>query len=526
MKNFLSTLYLLVFCIHCFGQASVRKLPTSINHPAINVSNPYMSFDGDALVFLSDNSEDYLLTPFFTFRAINGDWREPAALPRLVYNKLCYLRGYALDPDGKTLYFSTIKSPGVGGYDLWTSKRRGASWGAPENIGYPINTRGNEACATLTPDGKTIYFMRCDKMNQEGASQCTLWIARKQANGKWGEPEALPDYINTGNSQTPRIMADGETLIFSSDQFKGNKGGMDLYLSRYLDGQWTQPQPLDFVNTERDDQYVSVNGLGRYLLRDSPGTRKSELVEYLIPKQLRPKGVMRIDGVVTAADGGKALAYLSVIDLSNGKRVFSGRPMADGSFTIFLQEGSRYELAINPEKGNVSFYSQSFDLTTEDIPQFTKIKATLKPITSGDEISLDQVSFKPNSAMLTQSSNEELKRVARLIKGNPNLKFELQVMLIGYHEDSIRSGPDLTEVTYDSAKIMIDDIDSLGQKYQRDSITVRTVYHNDQTQKQANTIIDFLNTEGIPREQITIFVNARPEALEEKRKVFVKIRVL
>ena len=523
MKNFLLIGCLWLCSYYSFSQASIRKLPTSINHPAINVSTPYMSFDGDALLFLSDNAEDYVLTPFFTYRENNGDWKEPAKLPAQIHNKLSYLGGFTLDTEGKSLYYTTIKSPGVGGFDIWTAQRSGASWGAPKNLGAPINSKGNEASATVTPDGKMMYFMRCDKMDQKSASGCKIMVARKNKLGQWDEPEELPATINTGNSQTPRIMADSETLIFSSDQF-GGKGGMDLFVSRYQDGQWSTPKPLEFVNTEKNDQYISVNGLGRYLLRDSPGARKSELVEYLIPKGLRPKGVMRVDGKVTDVSGGTISSYLSVMDLTTNTRVFNGRPAADGSFTVYLLEGSKYRLSVDPEKSNVSFYTKDFDLMKEDIPQFEKIKVTLKEVQSGDELNLNQVSFKPNSSELEPSSYNELKQLARVIKSSPGMKFEIQVMLIGYEEDTVRTSVDLTEMVYDSVHLIVDEIDSLGQLYQRDSIFTRISYHNDRTQKQAQAVIGYLGSEGITEENLSFLVNARPEAVEEKRKTVIKAR--
>src|SRR5690606_2037337 len=280
----------LVLATDVHGQAKVRKLSTILNHPSLNLHAPYISADANAIVFISDNAEDYVLTPFFSFRE-NADWQAPQVLPRNVHTRLNFLRGYGLSADGGLLFVSTMKTPGVGGFDIWMSEWKGA-WANPVNLGAPINSRQHEACASLTTDGKTMYFMRCEKMDQNKADLCKIFRVDKQPTGRWGEPVELPAHINTGNSQTPRIMADSETLIFSSDKM-GGKGGMDLFMTRFQDGEWTKPVPLDFVNTEKNDQYVSVTGLGRYLLRDSPGARKYELVEYLIPQELRPHGMMK-----------------------------------------------------------------------------------------------------------------------------------------------------------------------------------------------------------------------------------------
>ena len=98
---------------------------------------------------------------------------------------------------------------------------------------------------------------------------------------------------------------------------------------------------------------------------------------------------------------------------------------------------------------------------------------------------------------LEPTSENELKRLVRLIKANPQLNFEIQVMLNGYEEDSVRSSDDLTEVLVDSIKTQIDDIDSLGQLYKRDTIVSRTLYHNNRTQLQANSIVEYIAKSGI-----------------------------
>jgi hypothetical protein len=521
--------YILVaFCVlsvssNVFAQAKVRKLPNSINHPSINVFSPYVSADGNSLVYISDNAEDNILTPFYTFREGSSDWRTPQVLPKIIYSSLSFLRGYSLSADGKKILYSTMKSPGVGGFDLWWSEWKGSTWSEPANFFIPINSKGHEGSPSLTTDGNTLYFMRCEKMDQSKADNCKIFKASKKPNGQWDEPVELPTQINTGNSQAPRIMADGETLIFSSNKMETGKGGMDLYMTRLINNSWSKPIPLDFVNTEKDDQYVSVTALGRYLLRDSPGARKSELVEYLIPNELRPKGMMKLEGKITSGSMPLAPSYISVVDLVTNKRIHSSRPAADGSFLIYLREGTRYELSIDPEQNNVSYFAKVFDLTSDKIPQVERFNATLKPLNVGDELALEMIAFKPGSSNIDMNASaNELKRFLRLANGNPSMKFEFQILLNGYKEDGIRSDVDLTELVYDSIQTQYEKIDSLGQPYQRDTVMVKTRYHNDRTHAQAKALIDYFVKQGVSETRFSYRVNAIPATLPEDKKLTVK----
>ncbi|MGC1241897.1 MAG: hypothetical protein WA874_09920 [Chryseosolibacter sp.] len=512
--------------VEAMSQAKVRKMSTVINHPSLNVYAPYVSADANAIVFLTDNAEDNALTPFFSLRENTADWKEPQVLPKYINTRLNFLRGYGLSADGGTLYFSTMKSPGVGGFDICSSDWKGA-WANPVNLGAPINSRAHEACPSVTPDGKTMYFMRCEKMDQIRADRCRIFRVDKKTNGLWGEPAELSETINTGNSQSPRIMADGETLIFSSDQMGSSKGGMDLYMSKFRDGNWTAPVPMSFANTEKDDQYVSVTGLGRYLLRDSPGPRKSELVEYLIPDALRPKGMMKIDGTVVDAQGQPVQAYISLVDIATGKRVYNGRPNRDGTFLLYAMEGSRYDLSIDPEHGNKTYFSKVFDLTTDRIPQVEKVHAVLKTVLPDDELILSGINFRESTGEIDLATSErELKRFARVVTSNPDLKFEVHVVFEGYKEDSIQSDPDLTEMRVDTVGWKYIDIDTLGQLYERDTVSTKVIYHNDRTVAQVQSIIAYLISSGASEQNVVGFANIIPATMPENKKTLVKARVI
>jgi peptidoglycan-associated lipoprotein len=97
----------------------------------------------------------------------------------------------------------------------------------------------HEACATFTPDGKTMVFAKGNtKHRKKGGIDVDLYISRYR-NGVWSE--ATPININTTfkdeNSpearryswdSTPSFSADGRTIYFSSNR-KGGYGGNDIY---------------------------------------------------------------------------------------------------------------------------------------------------------------------------------------------------------------------------------------------------------------------------------------------------------
>ncbi len=520
MKRLLAIVCFSQIFLTAFSQAKIRKLPTSINNPTMNVSAPFISLDGLTILFTSDYADDGTLV-YFSQRE-NADWKTPVELPKLLNSRTNFAKGYSLSANGKILYISSIKSGGVGGYDLWASELTGASWGQLKNLFLPVNTKSNEACATFTTDGNTLYFMRCEKMSMQKGERCKIFVSRKKPTGQWEEPTELPANVNTGNSQTPRIMADAETLIFSSDKILPNKGGMDLYVTKFQNGVWSDPLPIEVVNTEKDDQYVTAQANGRYIMKEAPGKFKSEIVEFLLPDELRPRGVMKVDLNAKDITGAPATAYVSVTNLFDNKRIFSGKPEADGSFFFYLLEGGAYEVSVDPEDGSFTYYSKQYDLMENNSLRNDKVDVVLKQLSDGDELMLEALQFKPNSIELNHAASE-LRRLSRLIKSSPQLNFEIQLLLSGFVEDSVQSAPDLTEMVTDSTNIVLETVDSLGQLVTRDSLIVKTMYHNDRTEKQANTIIDQLVALGVDRNNLSLFVNARPEDVIENRRTTVKL---
>ena len=84
------------------SQAKLRRMPPNLNHPAINNSAPFISLDGNSMVYIADVGEDNGLTMNYTTR--NGvNWADPVTMPKIVNGRLNFLKGYALSPDGKTL---------------------------------------------------------------------------------------------------------------------------------------------------------------------------------------------------------------------------------------------------------------------------------------------------------------------------------------------------------------------------------------------------------------------------------------
>ena len=132
----------------------------------------------------------------------------------------------ALSVDGQTLFFVSDRPGGYGGTDIWMCRRIDGTWSKPENLGAIINTSGNEAGPFLHYDNQTLYFSSTGHTGMGGSD---LFVSRRQTDGCWSEPENLGYPINTENDESRLVVsADGRTAYFASDHL-GGMGKNDIY---------------------------------------------------------------------------------------------------------------------------------------------------------------------------------------------------------------------------------------------------------------------------------------------------------
>lgn len=116
-------------------------------------------------------------------------------------------------------------------------------WGESGPPSLPEFLSEDVGSAAMAPDGRTLYFSRCQNYNHDYGfldQDCRIYFSNYQ-NGIWTEPKPLPERVSPrGASSThPHVFhANGqEVLVFSSNR-PGGQGNMDLwYCTRAIDAQ-------------------------------------------------------------------------------------------------------------------------------------------------------------------------------------------------------------------------------------------------------------------------------------------------
>jgi hypothetical protein len=150
----------------------------------------------------------------------------------------------AISCDGRTLYFASNRSGGVGGTDLYVCERQpDGTWGDAVNLGANINSKLDEEAPFITNDGQTLYF---SSNGHPGMGDQDIFMSWKDEDGQWSLPINLGPPVNSAFRELGFFLtADGQTGYFASDRPEANEGGLDIFRFR-LDTQ-LYSRPITFV---------------------------------------------------------------------------------------------------------------------------------------------------------------------------------------------------------------------------------------------------------------------------------------
>ncbi|MBN2730010.1 MAG: PD40 domain-containing protein [Bacteroidales bacterium] len=119
-------------------------------------SQPSIGPDGRTIYFTSARDGD--MDIYVSYFGDNGRWSTPVLLPSNINTDRSEMSPF-IHPDGQTLYFTSDGHLGMGGFDIFISRKIGDNqWSDPVNIGYPINSHRDEAFLFVSASGETAYF--------------------------------------------------------------------------------------------------------------------------------------------------------------------------------------------------------------------------------------------------------------------------------------------------------------------------------------------------------------------------------
>ncbi len=334
-------------------KVNISKLGSNINSEFTEY-NPVVSADESVMAFtaLRPNTgktrtgDKYVEEIYISYNE-TGNW----SMPKLVeVNTTSNIGTAGISVDGQQMMIF-IGDRSSGG--LYTIDKSVEGWTRPAPIGDGVNSRYLETTASISPDGKTIYF---SSNRPGGYGGLDIYTSNKQSNGTWSKPVNLGPTINSKYDEEGPFIHPGQSMLFFSSNRPESIGGWDIFKTVKENGKWLEPQNMGYpINTTANDNYFTLiaDGSRGYFSSDRKGTTGgSDIYVMDMPENFGTIPLTMIKGRILNADTNKPLKTLiyMVDNETNTKLDYVYHPNPEtGDYLVILPPDKNYDMIIESE---------------------------------------------------------------------------------------------------------------------------------------------------------------------------------
>lgn len=444
--------------------------------------NPVLSADESVMAFtaLRPNTgktrtgDKFIEEVYITYNN-SGAWSEPKVVP-IAHDYNVGTAGIAPDGQKMLIFMGGSIDPG----SLFQITKAGDTWNKPSLITPTINTpKYLESTASITPDGKTIYFAS-DRMNGQGGLD--IYKTTMQANGTWSAPVNLGPEVNSkANEDAPFIHPDQKTLFFTSDGHN-TMGGRDIFVTRMVGDKWTSPENMGYpVNTTVNDNYFTLiaDGTRGYFSSDRKGGMGGQDIYYIdMPAGSADVPLTMIKGKIVNAETGKPMpTKIYLIDNATDKKldfVYDPDPVT-GNYLVILPPAKDYDMVIESE----GFLPYTLNINIPNQTYFYELyqMISLKTIKQFDVVVGQEVQVKNAFYDTDQDVKADLRKTheAKLVQGGNVDVYDMMLDLIASNDkEGMKYLTDLIQM-----KDPIEDVNFDEKQNSKLEVASRTYYYDE-----------------------------------------------
>lgn len=133
----------------------------------------------------------------------------------------------------------------------------------PQNLGPNVNTEEQEIAPVISPDGKTLYFVRTDSVASKYWRQQSqyIWFSELQPDNTWSKAQKMPETVNLHTQNAVLGVAPDGNTLFINGRFtkKGRWHKRGISMITKTDGNWTHPKRLYVRGLQRMNKGLFSN---------------------------------------------------------------------------------------------------------------------------------------------------------------------------------------------------------------------------------------------------------------------------
>ncbi len=335
-----------------------------------------------------------------------------------------------LSPGGNMLYFARCGDVpgGYGDCDIYVSfKSPKGNWSKPRNLGENVNSEYWDSQPNLSSDGRRLYFTS----NRTGGFGGTDLYASDYdpEDDSWGPARNLGPMINTHQDEvTPFFHKINETLYFSSNGQLKNYGAFDIYKSRFLQNTWDEPKNLGpLVNTYGNEYYFSIDGAGETIFYSRSEGKEEDMLKqnfdlysFPMPMEARPDAITMLKGfLVDAKTGNPLIGTVMLIDLDRQIEIAPKKINPNGYFEFDLVKNNRYRMYILGE----NFLTVKQEITVDSDTTFDVF---VQSIRQDKPLVFESLQFNSNSFKFRSSVKPQLDYLVDFLTNYPMFILEVE----------------------------------------------------------------------------------------------------
>lgn len=216
-----------------------------------NIGAANISFDGNEIYFSGCGWDDgFGSCDIYCVKFENGHWSSPINLKSV--NTSEWESQPCVSYDGKELYF-VRRNKKTGTSDIYVSKRNeNGSWQNASCLNFNVNTEGNEMAPFIHYDGRTLYF---SSDNHLGMGGYDLFMSQRDENDEWQKAVNLGYPLNTHGDEINLVVLNDATKAYMSALRNDGYGGFDIY-EFDLDEKF-RPQTIEIKKPSVEEYYAN-----------------------------------------------------------------------------------------------------------------------------------------------------------------------------------------------------------------------------------------------------------------------------